>query len=398
MRDNINLLKIAKKNLRRKPLRSFVLALSISLLVSIFVFSLSFVLNVSFSIRKTSERLGADILIVPAGTRGTAEDVLLENKAKPFYMDRNIMNRLKEIKGIEMVTSQTYLVTLTGLCCDVPETVVVAFNQDSDFIVSPWLKERLKRRLRRGEAIAGNESFLNINLGLMEIDSVLFGNTFRIVGSLDKTGTGLDNAIFISDENVEDIIKNGKVDVKPGQISIIFAKVKKGYDPYKVSRDIEDNIVEVDTIARRDIGKNLVNSLRDINSIFVLSLIISTILSIFLTWAVFSAIVNERTREVGIMRAMGAKTRHVAGLFLIEVLLISTIGSIAGIASGTLLSLSLSKSFNILKTLSTELTVLQRVLIGLFSFCAGSAISVTGALPPIWRVKRVDLLSITKDQ
>lgn len=398
MRDNINLLKIAKKNLRRKPLRSFVLALSISLLVSIFVFSLSFVLNVSFSIRKTSERLGADILIVPAGTRGTAEDVLLENKAKPFYMDRNIMNRLKEIKGIEMVTSQTYLVTLTGLCCDVPETVVVAFNQDSDFIVSPWLKERLKRRLRRGEAIAGNESFLNINLGLMEIDSVLFGNTFRIVGSLDKTGTGLDNAIFISDENVEDIIKNGKVDVKPGQISIIFAKVKKGYDPYKVSRDIEDNIVEVDTIARRDIGKNLVNSLRDINSIFVLSLIISTILSIFLTWAVFSAIVNERTREVGIMRAMGAKTRHVAGLFLIEVLLISTIGSIAGIASGTLLSLSLSKSFNILKTLSTELTVLQRVLIGLFSFFAGSAISVTGALPPIWRVKRVDLLSITKDQ
>lgn len=397
MRGNINLLKIAKKNLRRKPLRSFVLAISISLLVSIFIFSLSFVINVSSSIRKTSERLGADILIVPAGTRGAAEDVLLENKAKPFYMDRNIMKRLKDIKGIDTLTSQTYLVTLTGLCCDVPETVVVAFNQDSDFIVTPWLKEKLKRRLRKGEAIAGNESFLNINLGLMEIDSVLFGNTFRIVGSLDKTGTGLDNAIFISDENMEDIIKNGKVDVKPGQISIIFAKVKKGYDPYKVSRDIEDNIVEVDTMARRDIGKNLVNSLRDINSIFILSLLISTILSIFLTWAIFSAIVNERTREVGIMRAMGAKTRHVAGLFLIEVMLISAIGSIMGVVSGTFLSLSLSKSFNILRTLSTELTVLQRVLIGILSFLAGSVISVTGALSPIWRVKRVDLLSITKD-
>ncbi len=397
MRGNINLLKIAKKNLRRKPLRSFVLVISISLLVSIFIFSLSFVINVSSSIRKTSERLGADILIVPAGTRGAAEDVLLENKAKPFYMDRNIMKRLKDIKGIDTLTSQTYLVTLTGLCCDVPETVVVAFNQDSDFIVTPWLKEKLKRRLRKGEAIAGNESFLNINLGLMEIDSVLFGNTFRIVGSLDKTGTGLDNAIFISDENMEDIIKNGRVDVKPGQISIIFAKVKKGYDPYKVSRDIEDNIVEVDTMARRDIGKNLVNSLRDINSIFILSLLISTILSIFLTWAIFSAIVNERTREVGIMRAMGAKTRHVAGLFLIEVMLISAIGAIMGVVSGTFLSLSLSKSFNILRTLSTELTVLQRVLIGILSFLAGSVISVTGALSPIWRVKRVDLLSITKD-
>jgi putative ABC transport system permease protein len=397
MTGPISILRFAGKNLRRRPLRSFVLIISISLLVSIFIFSLSFVLNVTSSIKKTSERLGADILIVPAGTRGAAEDVLLENKAKPFYMDRGIMDRVKRIKGIETVTAQTYLVTLTGVCCDVPETVVVAFDQDTDFIVTPWLKERLKRRLNKGEAIAGQESFLNINLGLMEVDSILFGKTFRIVGSLDKTGTGLDNAIFISDENMDEIIKNGKVDVRPGQVSILFAKVRKGIDPYKVARDIEDSIIEVDTMARRDIGKNLINSLRDINSIFVLSLLISSVLSLFLTWAIFSAIVNERKREVGIMRAIGAKSRHVAGLFIIEVLIISVIGAMIGVVSGTFLSLSLSKSFNLLKSLSTELSPLQRILIAIVSFTAGTVISVAGALSPIWKVKKVDLLSITKD-
>jgi putative ABC transport system permease protein len=397
MTGPISILRFAGKNLRRRPLRSFVLIISISLLVSIFIFSLSFVLNVTSSIKKTSERLGADILIVPAGTRGAAEDVLLENKAKPFYMDRGIMDRVKRIKGIETVTAQTYLVTLTGVCCDVPETVVVAFDQDTDFIVTPWLKERLKRRLNKGEAIAGQESFLNINLGLMEVDSILFGKTFRIVGSLDKTGTGLDNAIFISDENMDEIIKNGKVDVRPGQVSILFAKVRKGIDPYKVARDIEDSIIEVDTMARRDIGKNLINSLRDINSIFVLSLLISSVLSLFLTWAIFSAIVNERKREVGIMRAIGAKSRHVAGLFIIEVLIISMIGAMIGVVSGTFLSLSLSKSFNLLKSLSTELSPLQRILIAIVSFTAGTVISVAGALSPIWKVKKVDLLSITKD-
>jgi len=397
MTGPISILRFAGKNLRRRPLRSFVLIISISLLVSIFIFSLSFVLNVTSSIKKTSERLGADILIVPAGTRGAAEDVLLENKAKPFYMDRGIMDRVKRIKGIETVTAQTYLVTLTGVCCDVPETVVVAFDQDTDFIVTPWLKERLKRRLNKGEAIAGQESFLNINLGLMEVDSILFGKTFRIVGSLDKTGTGLDNAIFISDENMDEIIKNGKVDVRPGQVSILFAKVRKGIDPYKVARDIEDSIIEVDTMARRDIGKNLINSLRDINSIFVLSLLISSVLSLFLTWAIFSAIVNERKREVGIMRAIGAKSRHVAGLFIIEVLIISVIGAMIGVVSGTFLSLSLSKSFNLLKSLSTELSPLQRILVAIVSFTAGTVISVAGALSPIWKVKKVDLLSITKD-
>ncbi|MFN3396418.1 MAG: ABC transporter permease [Thermodesulfovibrionales bacterium] len=397
MQEKITLFKFAKKNLRRKPLRTFVLIISISLLVSIFIFSLSFVINVTSSIKKTSERLGADILIVPAGTRGAAEDVLLENRAKPFYMKREIIERVKQIKGIDTVTAQTYLVTLTGLCCDVPETVVVAFNKDTDFIVSPWLKERLKRDLKKGEAIAGQESFLNINLGLMEVDSTLFGNTFRIVGSLDKTGTGLDNAIFISDENMEDIIKNGKVDIKPGHISILFVKVKKGYDPYNVARDIEDNIVEVDTMARRDIGKNLVNSLRDINSIFILSLLVSSLLSVFLTWAIFSAIVNERRREVGIMRAMGAKTIQVTRLFLIEVLIIAAIGSSVGVISGTLLSLSLSKSFNLLRTLSTELTLFQRLVIAILSFLAGTTISAVGALSPIWKVRGIDLLSITKE-
>ncbi len=397
MQEKINLLKFAGKNLRRNPLRSIILIISISLLVSIFIFSLSFVINVTASIKKTSERLGADILIVPAGTRGSAEDVLLENKAKPFYMDKSIIERVKGIKGIDTVTAQTYLITLTGLCCDVPETVVVAFNQDTDFIVSPWLRERLKRRLNKGEAIAGHESFLNINLGLMEVDSVLFGKTFRIIDSLDKTGTGLDNAVFVGDENMEEIIKNGNVNIKPGNVSIIFAKVKKGYDPYKVARDIEDNVVEVDTMARRDIGKGLVNSLRDINSIFIISLIVTSFLSVFLTWAIFSATVNERKREVGILRAIGAKTGHVLELFLIEVLIISAIGAVIGVFSGTFLSLSLSKSFNILKSLSTELTMLDRIEIAMISFLAGALISLIGALSPILRVRNVDLLSVTKD-
>lgn len=61
-------------------------------------------INVSSSIRKTSERLGADILVVPSGIRGAAEDVLLENKARPFYMYKAIIERVKGIKGIDVVT------------------------------------------------------------------------------------------------------------------------------------------------------------------------------------------------------------------------------------------------------------------------------------------------------
>lgn len=398
MTGEFNLLTFALRNLKRKQLRTWILVAAIALLVSVLVFAFSFVRRVNSSIRLTSERLGADVIVVPAGSRGAAEDVLLENRTKSFYMDKGIIDRVKVVKGIETLTHQTYLVTMQGLCCDVPESMVIAFNQETDFIVKPWLKGKLSRTLGKGEAIVGYESAFNINVGLMEIDSVLFGNVFRMIGVLDKTGTGFDNAIFLGDENINDIIEKGKTGIKPGRISIIFLKVKKGFDPYKVARDIDDAIVEVDAVARKDIGKNIINTLRDISRIFTLTIIIASMLAAFLAWAVFSAIANERAREVGIMRALGAKESHVVRLFLSEVLLIGGTGSILGIICGTTLSFFLSKEFSIMKNLAVDLSLSDRVFIGLSGLVIGTAVCVIGALSPVQRLKKMEPLVVIKGE
>jgi putative ABC transport system permease protein len=261
----LTLYSFAIKNIQRKPVRTGILVFAIALFVSALVFSLSFVIRVSQSIRMTSERLGADLIVVPTGARGAAEEVLLENHIKSFYMDRGLMERVMSINGVDALTDQTYLVTITGLCCSVPETMIVSFDQDTDFIIQPWLKEKAKRRLKPGEAIVGSESAFNINLGLVPVDSTLFGNRFTMLGTLDKTGTGLDTAIFIGRENMDNIIRNGKANIKPDQISVIFVKVAAGIDPRKVAADIEDTIIEVDTMARKDIGKSIIATLRDVS-------------------------------------------------------------------------------------------------------------------------------------
>jgi len=398
MTNRLTLFPLAIKNLKRKPLRSWILVIAIGLLVSVLVFALSFVRRVDSGIRVTSDRLGADLLIVPAGSRGAAEDVLLENKVKTFYMDKGIMERVKKIKGIEKVTPQTYLATITGACCDVPESIVVAFNQDTDFVIKPWLTKKLARRLDRGEAIVGSESAFNIRLGLTEVDSVLFGNVFKIVGVLDKTGTGLDTAIFIDENNIDDIMKKGKATIKTGEISVIFARVKKGYDPLIVAAELEDTVIETDTMARKDIGKNLINALRDINRIFLISIVLASILAAFLAWAVFSGIANERSKEVGIMRAIGAKESHVMKLFLFEVIVIGGIGSLIGILSGTLLSFLLAKGFTILRNISSDISVIERLIIALAGFVIGTGVCVVGALSPIRRMKKIEPLVVLKGE
>lgn len=398
MQTEFTIFSFALRNLRRKPLRTAILIAAIAILVAALVFALSFVSRVSSSVRLSSERLGADILIVPAGARGAADDVLLENKAKSFYMDRSVIEKLKTIKGIDQLTHQTYLTTIQGLCCDVPETVVVAFDQDTDFVVKPWLIRKFGRKLQKGEALAGSESAFNISVDLVDVDKVLFGSIFKVVGELDKTGTGLDNALFINEENLNDILRQGRTTLKPDQISIVFAKIKKGLDPYKVAGEIEDTFVELDTMARKDIGKGIITTLRDINQIFIFTMILISLLSGFLTWAIFSAIANERAREVGIMRAVGAREAHIVMIFLAEVVIIGSIGSIIGIIGGTGLSIVLAQSFTIMKSLPMHLTMMSRIGIAIIGFVIGNAICIAGALAPIRKIKKMEpLMAIKKE-
>ncbi len=53
--------------------------------------------------------------------------------------------------------------------------------------------------------------------------------------------------------------------------------------------------------------------------------------------------VYERTREIGLLGAMGLKPRQIAGLFLLEGTLIGLVGVVAGIAFGLVLNGSLGR-------------------------------------------------------
>jgi putative ABC transport system permease protein len=387
---------VAKKNLKRRAFRTLVLVFSMGLLVSLLVFGLSFMAGVKGALRKASDRLGADVLVVPMGARDYAEEFLLETQIKTFYMDRSMLERVKKVKGVEDTTYHIYLETIQGACCDVPMVKVVAFNQDTDFIVKPWLDKKLKRKLRPGEAIIGWEA--NENLGLLEFSSsVLFNTKFDFVGVLEKTGTGLDNAIFIGEENLDEIISKADVGVRPGQISLIFTKISEGLDPYVVGGDIENEMPDVDVISRSQMGRNILANLKDINMVFLITISIASVLSVFLAWTVFTAIVNERAREIGIMRALGAREADVVRLFVLEVLALGVLGSVLGIALGSALSSGLSDMFSLLRATSSEVGLPQRAAIAAAGVLFGVSVSLVGSMSSILRISKLNALSLIKE-
>jgi putative ABC transport system permease protein len=394
----ISFFSVALKNLKRKTFRTRVLVFAIALLVSLLIFSISFTVSVASSLKKSSERLGADLVVVPVGARGFAEEFLLESKNTSFYMPISIIDKVKKIEGIESLTHHTYLSSISGLCCDIVPTRIVAFNPATDFIINPWLQKSLGRPLQLGEAIAGFGTSENLGLGLLDIEATIFDNRFKIVGELEKTGTGLDHALFMTEDNLHNIIESGKSPLKRGNISIIFTKVKKGFDPDFVGRVLEGEIPEVDVVARSQMGEKFLNTLADINKIFLLTTFLASVLTTFLVWAIFSAIANERSKEIGIMRALGAKESHIVHLYLLEVTVLGLLGSILGVMAGTYLSSLLAGSFSLLKNISAGLTGGQQATIALFCLLIGIAICITGAMMPINRIKKLEPLLVIKEE
>jgi putative ABC transport system permease protein len=393
----ISFISVALKNLKRKMFRTGVLVFSIALLVSLLIFAISFTVSVASSIKKSSERLGADLVVVPVGARGFAEEFLLESKNTSFYMPISIIEKVKKIEGIEAISHHTYLSSISGLCCDIMPTRIVAFDPETDFIINPWLQKSLGRPLQVGEAIAGFGTSENLGLGLLDIEATIFNNRFKIVGVLEKTGTGLDHALFMTEENLKNIIASGKSPLKKGDISIIFTKLKKGLDPDYVGRVLEGEIPEVDVMARSDMGEKFLSTLADINKIFLLTTFLASLLTTFLVWAIFSAIANERAREIGIMRALGAKESHIVLLYLLEVLVLGIVGSTMGVLAGTYMSALLADSFSLLKNISAGLSTVQHVTIAIVCLMIGTAICVAGAMMPINRIKKMEPLLVIKE-
>jgi putative ABC transport system permease protein len=202
----------------------------------------------------------------------------------------------------------------------------------------------------------------------------------------------------MTEENLKNIIASGKSPLRKGEISIIFTKLKKGYDPDYVGRVLEGEIPEVDVVARSNMGEKFINTLADINKIFLLTTLLASILTTFLVWAIFSAIANERSKEIGIMRALGAKETHIVKLYLVEVLVLGLLGSLIGVMIGTYLAVMLTGTFSLLKNISAGLTGGQQAIIALVGLLVGTVICVAGAMMPINRIKKMEPLLVIKEE
>ncbi|TVP39649.1 ABC transporter permease [Candidatus Nitrosocosmicus arcticus] len=216
-------------------------------------------------------------------------------------------------------------------------------------------------------------------------------NTFAVLRIINSTGNPIiDNSIFI--------------DVKEGK------EILEKSDDYDLLFLTYDDIDEVESIVKEvqkyfNYQVTILNSLEIVKSLTKFIIGISTFIS---SIAIFSLIVGsigiiitiytsvvERTREIGIIKALGGTNRIILGMFLTESVFLGVIGAIGGIVFGFLgshvllsgflyflnLPLDIYPVFNIVEISKIGLVVIiLSIFSGLYPAYKGSKISPVNAL------------------
>ncbi|MBI4148777.1 ABC transporter permease [Candidatus Woesearchaeota archaeon] len=207
---------------------------------------------------------------------------------------------------------------------------------------------------------------------------------FEVVGLLQKIGAGRDEAVFMNEDDVRDLIDDKDV------YSVIVAQADAGVKPAVVSNRIlatirkdrhqKEGFEDVTVTTSEDLIASINIILGVVQAVFVGIALISLLVGgIGIMNTMYTAVL-QRAQEIGIIKAIGGRNEHVLWIFLLESGLLGLTGGAIGIITGIGLSKTVefaAKGWlgNVLKASFPWYLIVGALL---FSFVIGM---VSGALP-----------------
>ena len=134
-------------------------------------------------------------------------------------------------------------------------------------------------------------------------------------------------------------------------------------------------------------GQALENAVTAMRLAMLIASFIALLVGVFIIFNSFTIAVNQRWKEIGILRAIGVERKYIAGMFLGEALVMAAIGSLVGIWAGYYLAVFANKvmgsiAASIYGVVSTSEPSKFYLNLAVISFLLGVASSMVGAWFP----------------
>lgn len=285
-------------------------------------------------------RLGADIIVMPATAESKVsfKNMLLQGTTGAFYMDASVLDRVREVEGVEIAAPQTFLASLKADCCAV-KVQVIGIDPVMDFTVKPWIDSSTSRALGEMDVAVG----CNVTADVGEDLRIYDLNTY-VVAKLAETGTGLDTAVYCTldtmkvllaaaeEKGVSHKITSDTSDL----ISAVYVKVAEGYDVGAVNNALNGHVRKVTAVRARSMFTDVSDSLTGISRTVALLIGAVWALAFVILLIAYAMMVNERRREFAVLRLLGASRRGLSRLMLAESALCSLAGGLVGVGIAAL--------------------------------------------------------------
>jgi putative ABC transport system permease protein len=272
-------------------------------------------------------------------------------------------------------------------------TDLVAFDPARDISVTPWLADKTERPFRKGDVIVGGRREERIGDRLL-----LFGQPFTVYGRLERTGVGPhENGIFMSFETFEPLrgaIRGSEASatLDGDKISGALIELTPGASAKQARFAMLAKFPGLKVI----VGESMLTSIRQglealLNGVITL-LLIMFISSALMIGLLFSAIIGERKREIGLLMAVGFRSGDLTALLLAEAAIATAMGGVLGCVLGAMLMRVYEHSLVYhLKTLGVPFVWLgatEIVAIALVCLALTTLVGIIGALAPALYVSR----------
>jgi len=349
-----DLFKYVAANIAQRKLRSWLTILGIVIGITAIVTLMSVAQGLNESIRQELEMFGSDMIIVmPASSGGFGGPMMA---ASSGTLTINDVQDVRKTPGMDPDTVTAMVFGRMSLSYRKSNiTAIVSGVEPDKFqeVIGGMLQLEQGRFLKAGDSrvvvFANDAAYQNFkeDIGL-DRRVIINGMDFKVVGILAKSGSsiqGSDSDIFIPLQDARDALG---ASVGKREVNAIYGKIMEGADSVLVAERIEWKLMARHKVTEEDkdfmlITPEFINeqvgSIMGLLTAFLggvaaISLIVG---GVGVANTMFMSVM-ERTREIGILKAVGARSSIIMEVFLMESGIIGLVGGVIGVILGGLIS------------------------------------------------------------
>jgi len=342
----LKLYQIVLKDILRRKRRVLYAALGVVIGTMTVVGVLTIAFAGENSVYKQLEKYGANLTIVPAvnsidaklGSLSLGTLAVGENYIQESYLPKIREITDGEIRQARSIYGDGPIATIAPRLYENTDVrgvsvIVAGIQPEDERAIKTWWQVRDGDYLKTDtDAIIGSRTAELLALKVGDLIP-LNGATVTVVGILDETGSSEDYQVMVPLATLQ------KAFNKEGLLSTVDIRALCNACPVDlIATSINQNIPGIKAIAVKQIANTEMDLVKKVNTLMISLAGITLVIGVFGVVNTMMTSVHERTRDIGIMRAVGASRRQIIMAFMYEAFVIGVIGGLIGYGGGTLLA------------------------------------------------------------